>query len=228
MRSILLLAMLTASLPASTAHGRLFWQTYGATIAAEGGCVWNINQDYFVPRRCDTGRYDLFSACKSVHSISAACKRLHPIYEGFCTPYGPCRYHWRDHVYKTHCGCTPLRHVYGPWRLDECRKHSLVLRHGPAGRAGGLCGAHEGLAPSDFAAPGLIHYEPKWLCNVEPFGGETLGSIAALASGAGGSVPTVSGVSLGAGGATSSGPSTLPTLGVTPAAVGGGLPGSIN
>ena len=92
---------------ASVAEGRLFYQTYGATVAAPGGCcAWNVNQDYFVPRYCESGRYGLLSSCKTSHTTSAACRRDHPIYHGYCSPYGSCHYCWRNHVYKAHCGCT--------------------------------------------------------------------------------------------------------------------------
>ena len=114
MRVISYLAALIALGPAN-AEARLFWQTYGAVAPSAGACAWNLNQDYFVPRHCGSGAYDLFSPCKTDYGSSAACRNLHPIYHGYCTPYGLCRYVWRDHVYKTYCGCTPLRYEYGPW-----------------------------------------------------------------------------------------------------------------
>jgi hypothetical protein len=236
MRPFISLAALSLALAPVSASARLFWHTYGATVAtADGcGCAWNINQDYFVPRHCDTGRYDLFSACKTSHTRSPACKFLHPVYCGYCTPYGPCRYRWRDHVYKVHCGCTPLRHEYGPWHFKKCGKHSLVLRNGgcPCGGVG-ACGpalAH-GLEPLDgavmeFAADGAP------LCNVEAFGGVLLGDIAALPAGmaGGGSASAVSNAaaafSAPASTSSTSAPSVLPKIGISPppSASGGYVP----
>ena len=138
MRLSVLLAVAAALLPAASAEARLFRQMYGATVPTADGCEWSINQDYFVPRHCDSCRYDLFSACKESHTRSPACWHLHPVYGGYCTPYAACRYKWRDHVYKKYCGCTPLRHTYGPWHLEKCRKHCLAMKDG--GCAGG-CGA---------------------------------------------------------------------------------------
>ena len=137
MRSISLIAALTLLTPA-VAQGRLFWQTYGATVAAPGGgCAWNMNQDYFVPRHCDTGRYGLFSECKSAHTLSPACKSLHPIYAGYCTPYGSWHYKRRDHVYSKYCGCTPWSHAYGKWRLDKYFKPCCLFHHGVGCRGKG-------------------------------------------------------------------------------------------
>jgi hypothetical protein len=182
-------AFVAASLTAdTTAHARLFWQTYGSTVPTADGCAWNVNSDYFVPRHCDSCRYDLFSPCKTAHSLSPACKNLHPIYGGYCTPYGACHYRWRDHVYQKYCCCTPLRYVHGPWKLEKCRKHcggqhcgKCELTSGCVAGLGSLpCG--DGARGEEFAGA---------LYNVEPFGGERLGEIAALptnmvgASGAG-------------------------------------------
>jgi hypothetical protein len=220
MRSIALVAVLTLMTPAS-AHGRLFWQTYGATVAAPGdggaGCAWNMNQDYFVPRHCDTGRYGLFSACKTAHSISPACKSLHPVYAGYCTPYGSWHYKRRDHVYKKYCGCTPWSHVYGKWHLDRCCKPMCLPLHGNG------CGQGCSSEPACDAGAwygGIETQHPLCLCNVEPIGGETLGSIAALASGAvlssGSAVPAP----------TANTPATLPPkLNLTPTAGAGGSGG---
>jgi hypothetical protein len=190
MRSILQFLALAAALAAGVAQGRLFWQTYGATVPAEGpcGCEWNINQDYFVPRTCASGHYGLFSACKEHHYRSPACKYLHPVYKCYCTCYSPCRYRWKDHVYKERCGCTPLRYQYGPWEnMEKCPKHCLCLKDEPcscrtAGNFGGGC-------PSCGPAMGGQVIVDGYLCNVEPMGGVILGKIAALpqAQGGGGS-----------------------------------------
>ena len=214
MRSFSLFAVF-ALLAAAPADARLFWQTYGATVATDGGCAWNINQDYFVPRHCDSCRYDLLSRCKTFHSISPACKNLHPVFVGYCTPYGECHYCWRDHVYKTHCGCTPLRCAFGPGKLDRCKKHCLVLRSG--GR-GGECSSCDCDAQVAWNAPesGFTPYaEMSVLPNVEPFGGVILGSIAAVPAGAGAAAPS-SISSLGGGSTAAAGASVLPTLGITP------------
>ncbi len=200
MPRLALIAALTTLLTPATADARLFWQTYGASVGTEGGCGagchWNLNQDYFVPRHCDSCQYGLFSACKVDHTRSAACKNLHPVYAGYCTPYGSCRYKWRDHVYKTYCGCTPLRCEHGPWHLKKCDKHALVKRHAHPGCAGGSAACRrsavaDGLAASHLtesydAAPYAIeptHQHVGYYQNLEPFGGETLGSIAALPAG---------------------------------------------
>jgi hypothetical protein len=218
MRNIALLAAVL--LTPAAAHARLFWQTYGATVAADG-CAWNLNQDYFVPRHCDSGRYGLFSACKTARTISPACKNLHPIYCGYCTPYGSCHYKWRDHVYKTFCGCTPLKYKRGPWHLENCLKLPLIHGHSPT------CGhAAWGFAPLPAMvelACAPVNPEAFYLCNVEPMGGEILGSIAALATGAAGSSA-----------ATVAAPPAAarplpPKLNLTPTAnPGGGLPAPFN
>lgn len=184
MRRLALIAALTTLLAPSAADARLFWQTYGATVASEGGagCHWNLNQDYFVPRHCDSCQYGLFSACKTDRSISPACKNLHPAYAGYCTPYGSCHYKRRDHVYKTHCGCTPLRCEYGPWHLEKCGKHALVMRHSqPACSA--ACGLAAAPQSGDFSLPDAHAQHIAGFEHVEPFGGETLGFIAALPAG---------------------------------------------
>jgi hypothetical protein len=234
MRLFALIAAITLLCPPA-AQGRLFWQTYGATVAAPGeyghGCAWNMNQDYFVPRHCDSGRYDLFSPCKKSHYLSPACKNLHPIYSGYCTPYGACRYKWRDHVYKTYCGCTPWSHTYGPWRLGKCCK--------PLPSMGGDCGC-QGACSADSAPcdagylGGHEAHQPQWLCNVEPMGGETLGSISALTvgiAGAGGmsaAAPMPGGMAP-SGAAANTAPALPPKLNLTPTAgAGGGLPAPFN
>ena len=53
MRAFVYLAAFALPLAPATLNARLFWQTYGATVATTdgcGGCAWNINQDYLVPR----------------------------------------------------------------------------------------------------------------------------------------------------------------------------------
>jgi hypothetical protein len=201
MRRILLLTLVLASLASSAAapaRARLFWQTYGATVAtADGGCAWNMGTDYFVPRTCDSCRYDLFSACKSHHSISPACRNLHPVYCGYCTPYGACHYKFRDHLYKKRCGCTPLACTYGPWELEKCHKHcrrtpdvtSCGSCSGGCGMTplagcadatcvgGAVCdGAFASGSPSDFA----------YLPNVEPLGVVIIGTVEAYPTRMGG------------------------------------------
>ncbi|MCC6493418.1 MAG: hypothetical protein IT424_10385 [Pirellulales bacterium] len=235
MRLIAAITVLTALAPATPVAGRLFWQTYGATVATDSGCAWNINQDYFVPRHCDSCRYDLLSPCKEYRTKSPACKYLHPLYAGYCTPYAPCHYRRRDHVYKARCGCTPLKYSYGPWRLDRCDKHSgqrdkhpLVLRAEASQCAscpgGGwlALGAAEGAATyygGDFEA----------LPHVEPMGGTILGSVAALPGrlGAGGATSGMASSGAGAGLSPAAGQSILPAFGITPSTGtpgGGALP----
>jgi hypothetical protein len=195
-------AFVAAALTATpAAYGRLFWQTYGSTVPTADGCAWNLDSDYFVPRHCDSCRYDLFSPCKTAHSVSPACWHLHPVYGGYCTPYGSCHYHWRDHVYKKYCCCTPLRYAHGPWKLEKCHKHCWDKHCG--GLHGTCGGASSGCVVSDFdASCGDVGPQSCGdgaccdefagaLYNVEPIGGELLGDIAALpasmmgASGAG-------------------------------------------
>ena len=209
MRLLIGVALVTLA-AASPVHARVFRQTYGATVASPtgGGCAWNLDSDYFVPRTCDSCRYDLFSACKTHHSVSPACRNLHPVYCGYCTPYGECHYKWRDHIYKKYCGCTPLRCTYGPWELDKCRKHCLVLRDGGCSACGGppvgdrglsggeFCGGGCGLCAnyppvvdrglSDGYFGGASFYAGGELPNVEPLSGEALGAVLALPPGMGG------------------------------------------
>ncbi|MBX3433930.1 MAG: hypothetical protein KF847_11460 [Pirellulales bacterium] len=174
-RLAIAVAVLPLALAPAASHARLFLQTYGATSAADGGCVWNANQDYFVPRHCDSCRYDLWSTCKSSLTSSAACRNIHPLYDGYCSPYGACRYRWRDHVYKSHCGCSPLQLQKG----QGCLKHGC--RHGGCGR------------DCDHAGPwdqGHGCLTARWtegcqdcpaceLPNVEPAGGIVLGQMPA-------------------------------------------------
>lgn len=190
MRRTALAALAASLLCAAPAQARLFYQTYGATVATgDGGCVWNINQDYFVPRHCHTGRYDLFSACKTSRTTSAACRHGHPLYSGYCSPYGPCRYRWRDHVYKKHCGCTPLSCYYGPWRPEYagcCKPPLMRLRHDCGGKhacrkkacRAGDCRGECSLCPAstDYVAHGPIGGP---IANVEGYELEVLGTIAA-------------------------------------------------
>jgi hypothetical protein len=234
MRLTALLAALAMMLTTATAQARLFWQTYGSTVAAEpcdGGCAWNINQDYFVPRHCDTGRYDLFSPCKTAHTRSPACKHLHPVYAGYCTPYSACRYRWRDHVYKAYCGCTPLRCEYGPWHLEKCRKHSLVLRDGDCGCGPVGCGSMTGLPDERYALALEPVLDAAALCNVEAFGGVLLGNVAAIPAGTAGSGNTATGLNAAAqmmsqpaATPASSTPAILPKIGVSPPPAGVVMP----
>lgn len=213
---------------AATAHARVFRQTYGATVPAEGGgCVWNLNQDYFVPRQCDSCRYDLFSACKRGHTTSPACHHLHPVYGGYCTPFGACHYRRRDHLYQKHCGCTPLSCYHGPWKLEKCKKHCFVLRHEGkcgaecAGCSGGICtAAGSGELATDCGEPnvGVAMADPMMLPNVESMTAETLGYIPALPRTMGGG-----GVRAGGGGGMPSTLPNMPTLPGLPAPGGGPL-----
>ena len=147
MRVSALAAAMAVLLCAAPAEARLFYKTYGATApTADGGCVWNVNQDYFVPRHCHTGRYGLWSACKTSRTTSPACRRCHPLYPGYCSPYGALHYRWRDCLYKCRCGCTPLACYYGPWKREYCGccKPPLMRLHDPCCRksigCGGKCG----------------------------------------------------------------------------------------
>jgi hypothetical protein len=230
MRPLLWTAVLASLAAATPAEGRLFWQTYGATVATPGGCVWNLNQDYFVPRHCDSCRYDLLSPAKTYHTTSPACKNLHPGYAGYCTPYGECHYRRKDHVYKVHCGCTPLEDALGTWKLERCRKHAYVLRPSAGGNNEcTACGAHAhhtklGLPADAQAVEGLAPV--GCLPHVEPLGGVILGSVAALPAGSGPTSATALG-SVPPGMNSAAAPSILPTLGLTPstsAPAAGALP----
>lgn len=194
------LTLILAAVTASAAQARLFWQTYGAMTAAPDGCgcVWNQDQDYFVPRHCDSGRYGLYSPCKESHYRSPACVRLHPIYEGYCSAYTGWHYIRRDHVYAKHCGCTPLADYCGPWKLDSCKKHCFALRDsGCCSRCGETC-AIDFLAdwPTGREMTGqtyLAGCESRgvdscygWLPSVELRGGESVGGIPAMPMGSGG------------------------------------------
>ena len=204
MRLLASLAALTA-LSSANVEARLFWQTYGAVVPSGGACTWNLNQDYFVPRHCSAGAYALFGPCKKDDGSSPACRNLHPIYSGYCTPYGACRYNWRDYIHKCYCGCTPLRYEYGPWHLHTARTCFALKDQGacfPATRGWGTG------TPSQNADP-LVD-QGLALPNVEMLGGETLGSIPALPAAMGGGMAgaTAGGrVAVPAG--TSSGPSSM-------------------
>jgi len=169
MRQLPWLALAISLTFATHAEARLFWQTYGATVpTADGGCAWNANQDYFVPRHCSTGRYGLYSSCKSSHSTSPACHHEHPLYPGYCGIYGPLHYHHRDHVYSRECGCTPLRigtaHGQNPCKSGLCKKN---------------CGAPAAsCCATGMCAGGLAEVETMaGLPNVEPGHLDILGSI---------------------------------------------------
>lgn len=196
MRLPVWLAIVGALAVTATAHARAFRQTFGATVPVEGGgCVWNLNQDYFVPRQCDSCRYGLFSACKQGHTTSPACRNVHPVYGCYCTPFGECRYKWRDHVYKTYCCCTPQSCYHGPWKLQKCPKHCFALRH--KHKCGGGCSgcpdcvdgqclagscSDSSCLDSSYGgcAGGEAFADPMLLPNVEPLEGESLGYIPAL------------------------------------------------
>lgn len=224
MRYLIALAALGLCLVAADVHARLFRQTYGAvTPTPEGGCQWNAGQDYFVPRHCDSCRYDLFSACKTGHTTSAACIFKHPLYAGYCTPYSACRYRWRDHVYKSFCGCTPLRCAHGPWRNEACREGCFLFGHKHkkcsvcGSQACGSCGEVAFGGESPYYGHMPYHGETP---HVEPFGGEVLGSIAAVPGGmlgGGGASPSLGAIPA-AGNAGAS--QILPSLGIPTAPAG--------
>ena len=212
------LSIILLGLVAGGAEARLFWQTYGATVTAHDGCAWNIDQDYFVPRTCDAGRYALLSPCKCDHGTSPACRRLHPVYTGYCTPYGACHYSWRDCVYRSHCGCTPLRVQDDDGRSMKCRKPCYVLRdpYSCGDKSNGQVTPTLGIGVSAGCIAAGV------LANVEPVAIEEdpLGSIAALPSAMGrygmpgqpaGVVPSM--------------PSSMPTGGPRPGLGGGVMPG---
>jgi hypothetical protein len=198
-RFAFILTLILAAVAASAAQARLFWQTYGATVAAPDGCgcVWNQNQDYFVPRHCDSGRYDLYSPCKESHYRSPACARIHPVHDGYCSPYAGWHYTRRDHVYAKHCGCTPLADYCGPWKLERCKKHCFALKDcgcctaptgGYGGAWGGQCSTGCEITAQTYAAgcePRGVDSCYGWLPNVELLGGESIGGIPAMAMGSG-------------------------------------------
>lgn len=142
---------------ASTANARHFWQTYGSTMpAADGcGCTWNWNSDYFVPRHPSSCRYGLFSPCKSSCTTSPACKWCHPFYPGYCSIYGPCHYHRRNHVYGCRCGCTPIQ---------ACLKRSCSNKS---------CSCHDG----GICVGGCHHKQPCTAAACSSFGDCSLPSV---------------------------------------------------
>ncbi|QDT00488.1 hypothetical protein [Adhaeretor mobilis] len=201
-RLIVLFALATLTVATPEAQARLFRQTFGATVpTADGGCAWNYDQDYFVPRHCDSVRYGLFSDCKQSITTSPACRRCHPLYasacgKGYCSPYGACHYRFRDHVYKRACGCTPLACTYGPWANDYCGSCKPPLmrlcdrRHCHKSQCGGSYGSFEPLGPMNcqtgayqsgfgFAPLAMRPKHPLsgHLPNVEPFGIDVLGAV---------------------------------------------------
>lgn len=164
---------MTPLVGAPSAHARLFWKTYGSVVPAvcpDGscGCTWNVNQDYFVPRHSDSTRYGLFSPCKHSHTRSPACKTAHPLYPGYCSIYGKCHYAWRNHVYRCHCGCCPIK----PYRGIFHHKH-----HG--GCSGGRCQVpyRWGCGPTGGVATKLETACCAPLANVESPGLVVLGTI---------------------------------------------------
>ena len=171
MRLPVLLTFTVALLGANPAQARLFLQTYGSIVPNDGcgsSCTWNANQDFFVPRHCDSCRYGLFSPCKTSCTNSPACWWCHPLYPGYCGVYGPCHYHWRDHVYCCHCGCDPVRSDYRPWRKCCHGRHGSHKRHGCRAGCGG-CATH-GSYPLVLRPGGMLP-------NVEPAEFQVLGSL---------------------------------------------------
>lgn len=121
MRPLFAFSIIGALMAAVPAEARNFMQTYGATVPAGPcgeGCTWNWNQDYFVPRHCNSCRYGLFSACKTSCTKSPACRVCHQMYPGYCSPYGCCHYCRRNCLYSHRCGCEPVQtNTYcGPFR----------------------------------------------------------------------------------------------------------------
>jgi len=117
MRFIALLLTLSALLGTTPAEARLFPQLYGSITPQNSdgsGCSWNWNQDFFVPRHSTSCRYELFSSCKTPRTTpSSACRWCHRFFSGYCTAYGAYRYAWRNHVYRSRCGCAPVGPPYG-------------------------------------------------------------------------------------------------------------------
>lgn len=172
---------------ASTAEARHFWQTYGSTVPAADGCTWNWNSDYFVPRHCSSCRYGLYSPCKTSCMTSPACKWSHPFYPGYCSPYGPCHYRRRNHVYAHRCGCEPIaaclkRGCHGKAcrcigtcaaafasTVPGCCLGTACTLLGGCGASGESCGAS--------CESGVASHSHAVLHNVEPIGLHSLGSI---------------------------------------------------
>ena len=173
MRLPILPTITAALLGANIAQARLFWQNYGSIVPANGceeSCTRNANQDYFVPRHCDSCRYGLFSPCKTSCTNSPACWWRHPLYPGYCSIYGPCYFHRRDQVHCCHCGCDPVRSGYGPWKKCCHGRHRF---HGRPGCAAGWsgCATHGGY-PLVLRSNGVLP-------NVEPADFEILGRLPA-------------------------------------------------
>ncbi len=161
MRPLALLTLCFSLVLASTAEARLFWQTYGSTIPAGNGCgtgcTWNWNQDYFIPRHGSTGRYGLYSPCKTSRTTSPASIGDHPRYPGYCNIYGPSHSRRRNHVYQSYCGCTPMEATCVPWRNG--------------------CGPTNAPSYQAHSEPILPFTPADYLPNVEPPGLLVLGSI---------------------------------------------------
>ncbi len=174
MRPFVFLVLIVSLSCPTTAEARLFWQTIGSVVSVGGPgadgscakeCTWNGNQDYFIPRYPSSCRYGLFSPCKVDRTTSPACVNSHPFYPGYCNIYTPCRYRWRNHVYRAHCGCTPLGPYRGPWRHG---------RGGDCLGTGGTACGPGGMPPM----PSCLAIEPVGeLPNVEAPQFLTLGSI---------------------------------------------------
>jgi len=185
MRIPLLITLAALLLGSSSAEARHFRQTYGSIVPAGAcgeGCTRNANQDFFVPRHCDSCRYGLFSPCKKSCTVSPACWWSHPLYPGYCNVLGPYYYHRRDHVYRCHCGCDPVKSKYGPfhkccaWRLGHPCWHGCHHRHGCRQQHGcqSGCGCYAGYGMYPLVLrPGIA------LPNVEAPDFEILGSLPA-------------------------------------------------
>ena len=144
----------------SQVHGRLFRQTYGAVAPGGDGTTWNVNQDYFVPRTPTSTRYGLFSSCKTSCTTSPACRKCHPIYGGYCSPYGALHYCFRNHVYGKHCGTSPVQPYCGPYNPQWTP--GLAMCNEPNGVCEANCQAVEifpNVEPGDFQILGCISLE---------------------------------------------------------------------
>ena len=141
--------------------------------------------DYFVPRHCDSCRYDLFSPCKTAHSrLAGVQESLHPSLRAAtarrtarATTSGGTT-STRNTAAARRCSCT-----YGPWHLDKCRKHgckAAALRRRARRRRLRRRRLRVGGSAASWRAPAAARTTAMALLpNVEPFGGETLGTIAA-------------------------------------------------
>ena len=184
---------------ASTVEARHFWQTFGSTVpSADGGYSWNQNQDYFVPRHSSSGRYGLFSPCKSSSTgLSSASPYSHPLHSGYSGIYGSFHYDRRNHVYGAYCGCSP------------------ILSGGA--NTSNSCASNAGFG---IVSNELVASQYNNLHNVEPAQLEILGSIPVEGSGLM-SQSDLLGLGGGAGG-----PMPLPTQ--NPMQLLQGLPGGLN